>query len=98
MAFSLFTLRTLAYTNNVLVAIRDQADLETLETSLHLHAVTSNAKANRYRSKMILLNGVKIHTFQYDQTCRLWGDTHCSTPPSLFPHSLSTPILLSEWK
>jgi hypothetical protein len=61
----------------MLVAIRDQADLGTLETGLRLHAAASNAKVNRHKSEMMPLNGVEIHapfnTIRPGQSVRYLG-------------------------
>jgi hypothetical protein len=75
--FLSYTLRILAYADDILVAIRDQVDLGTLETSLRLHAAVSNAKVNRHKSEMMLLNGVEIHapfnTIRPGQSVRYLG-------------------------
>jgi hypothetical protein len=55
-------LRTLAYADDMLVAVRDQVDVGMLEFGLCLHAHASNARVNRHKSEIMPLNGINITT------------------------------------
>jgi hypothetical protein len=57
-----FNLRTLAYADDMLVAVRDQVDVGMLESGLRLHAHASNARVNRHKSEIMPLNGIDIST------------------------------------
>jgi hypothetical protein len=57
-----FNLCTLAYADDMLVAVRDQVDVGILVSGLRLHAHASNARVNRHKSEIMPLNGIDITT------------------------------------
>jgi hypothetical protein len=98
LAPSLFTLRALVHTDDMLIAIRDQADFGMLETGLCLHVAAGSAKVNHHMSEMMLLNEMQIRTL-FNTIRLLWtGTSHTALLSSSQIHSSSTLMPLAEWK
>ena len=61
-SFPSFSLRSLAYANDMLVALSNQAEVGVLESGLYLHAHTSNVRVNQHKSEVMRLNGADLCT------------------------------------
>jgi hypothetical protein len=62
LSFGIFSMRAMAYADDLVVALRDQSDTEALDQALQLHQNACNAKVNDHKTLSIYFPGTEFTT------------------------------------